>query len=153
MRSAYSDIRVGRCIVSVVVASLVFGACRGDAVTGYDTGCSDQPGCDTRSETLSPGALSALEDASTRLTGALSTSLASALSSRLDQLEAALKTRNLYAGRLALAATYDVLGHAERSTPEARPDLAAVRLALIPAARVLGVFSADAFPSVSQAAP
>lgn len=150
MRSVLTGNHAGRSIVCVIAVSLLLSACRADAVTGFDASCTDQPGCDTLSETLSPHVLSALDDAGTRLTSSLSTSLASALVDRLDQLEAALVKREMYAGRIALAATYDVLAHAERNVPDARPDIDAIRLALIPAARALGVFSADAFSVVSQ---
>ncbi len=108
-------------------------------MTGHAPGCTDEPGCDTTRDAVSPVVLAALEDAATRLTGSLSDATASAVVSRLDQLSLALAQRDMLSGRLALAAAYDALGYASRTTPDARADIDAIRLALLPAARALGV--------------
>jgi hypothetical protein len=146
MRSTPTGMRAGRIAVSVVAASLALASCRADGVTGQAASCTDQPGCDTTTQSVSPHVLAAIDDAGTRLTGALSHASASQLRNTLGQLELALTRNDLQAGRMALASTYDVIGFAERATPEARPDLGAIRLALIPAARALGVATSVALP-------
>lgn len=83
--------------------------------------------------------MQALDDASVRLTSALAAKGRISLEAALSKLESALVARDLSAGRLAMLGVLSVIGEMEIASPESRPDLTALRLGLVPAARTLGL--------------
>lgn len=139
MHSTFAGRRAGRFALASTATLMALAACRSDAVTGDLATCTDQPGCVTTVDVVSPPVVAALDDAGTRLVGSLDRSSASALTSRIARVQSALEKQDFTAGRIALASAYDMISQLERSTPEARPDLGAIRLALIPAASALGI--------------
>lgn len=125
--------------VSTLLLSVLFTACQSDQIAGTITECNGEPGCPTAASTVTPEVMQALDDASVRLTSALAAKGRISLEAALSKLESALVARDLSAGRLAMLGVLSVIGEMEIASPESRPDLTALRLGLVPAARTLGL--------------
>ena len=138
MRRPDNGARAGRLVPAVLTALLGLAACRADSATTYDSSCTDQPGCASAS-IVEPNVLQALSDAASRILPALAPGAAAELGAPLTRLQAALSRSDMPGGRLALVMTYDAIDRAERTSPVSRPDLAVIRLSLVPAARALGL--------------
>lgn len=138
---------VARLLAAAALGALTLGSCRADSLSAP---CTNEPGCQP-----APGAapavevLVALEDAELRLA-------TPALAAPLAQLRLTLAGGDAAAARQALLVVYARLADA---TAMDAADRAAVRLAVYPAARTLGVAepvvvsARGAEPAVAPGAP
>jgi hypothetical protein len=120
--------------------------CQSDSVTSSYTECAGQPGCQPVDAVVSPEVMQSIEDVGSRNVSVLLPAARLSIQTRLEQLRIALVQRNIDAGRVAFAAALSAIEQAERASRESAPDLGAIRLRLVPAARSLGlpVSSVDA---------
>ena len=139
--------RVGpRAVAAVAVAGVLLAGCRADSFTApHAVGCTGQPGCRTTpSAPVDPTVYASLYDATLRLVPAIGNASAQdALTSALRALSEALQDGRTGDARTALAAVYVQLAPFRTTEVDGTrvdpPDVAALRLALVPAANTLGV--------------
>jgi hypothetical protein len=134
---------------ATVLAALLGSACRSDSITtpidGEPVGCTDAPGCrPSEREAVSPLVFAAVADAIERLVPMLDASAGrTALVRGLAALQAELQANRSAPARARLAEVYVELDRM-RITVEGLgavdlPDVAAIRLAMVPVANALGV--------------
>lgn len=125
--------------VSTLLLSVLFTACQSDQIAGSFAECTGEPGCPTAAAAVTPEVMQALNDASVRLTSTLGATARTSLETALGKLETALDARDLNEGRVAMSGVLSIIGQLEVASPASRPDLTALRLGLVPAARSLGL--------------
>jgi hypothetical protein len=128
-----------RLIAATVTASVAFTACQSDSPTASYSECAGEPGCQPVSAAVAAEVLQSLDDAQSRVTAVLQPSARTAIDAQLTKIKAALQQRNIDAGREVFATAIAAIDQAERASPESTPDLTAIRLGLVPAARSLGL--------------
>jgi hypothetical protein len=146
MSRGFAGTRSIRLIAATMTASVAFTACQSDSPTASYAECAGQPGCQPVDAAVPVEVIQSLDDADSRITSVLIPSARASIEAQLAKLKVALVQRNLDAGRIAFAAAIDAIDRAERASRESAPDLGAIRLGLVPAARSLGlpVSSVDA---------
>jgi hypothetical protein len=144
--SAYRVARLRLGALASLAATLVLAGCRADSFSAPQSGpCTDQPGCVTGPSTpVSPVVLSSIDDARLRLVPQIGDAATQrTLTSALSALNAALADRRDADARIQLAYVYAEIAPFRSRTasgiPVDPPDVAALRLELIPAANTLGV--------------
>jgi len=155
-RASYADVlaRRGRSLAfraqltrCAFAALLLVSGCSSDSITSpaASTPCVGEQGCrPSTSEPLDPSVLGALDDARERLVPALDDAATrTSLDGVLLQLEQQLKASRTADARVRLALAYAQLDQARialpGNDPMDLPDIAAIRLALVPVANALGV--------------
>lgn len=136
-----------RPISLVAIAGALLTGCRADSFTApHADDCTGEPGCRTTpTAPVDPIVLVSLEDARLRLAPSIehTSSQQSALASSLNLLAQALENGNATDARLALADVYEQAARFRITRDDGvtidPPDVAALRLALVPAANALGV--------------
>jgi hypothetical protein len=131
--------RTARLVTLLFGSTLLLTACQTDGIAGTDPACSDLPGCAPIAATAAPEVLDALADVTARVVASLDQAARAPLDAPLARLQRAVVKRDIADGRFALAAANDVIAQLERADSEARPDLGAIRLSLVPAALSLGL--------------
>lgn len=132
---------------SLALGALLLVGCRSDSITTptQPTVCGDEIGCrSTQSDPVGPLVFAALDDARERLVPSLDDAAArETLASALSALRASLQANRSVEARTRLAMA---LVHLDRlrvvipgTSPLDLPDLAAIRLALVPVSNALGV--------------
>ena len=111
-------------------------ACRSDTTSVNASACETSD-CGFLETEAATNAVVALGDISARITPTLSAPVRAALDAPVARLFAAIAAQNVGGARLAMAQTYDAL--AANATQIDPADVSAIRLALAPAARVLGI--------------
>jgi hypothetical protein len=135
-----------RVIALIVMAGVLLAGCRTDSFTSPQAvDCTGQPGCPaTPSAAVDPTVYASLDDATLRLVPAIGNGATQrALTSALHALSQALKDGRTSDARAALADVYVQLAPLHVTQPDGTkvdlPDVAALRLELVPAANALGV--------------
>lgn len=134
-----------RSIAVLATAALLAAGCRGDSFTSPNVDCSGQAGCRTP-----PGAPAAAEvfvslnDAETRLVPTLGQPAAQhSIIAAIDALSRALQENRYADARASLAQVYELIAPFRTTQSDGTgvdtPDVAAIRLDLVPAANTLGV--------------
>lgn len=135
--------RSSRFVVASISAGIMFTAftaCHSDSVTAAPyTECLTEPGCQLQQAPVAAEVVQALDDASSRAVFVLPPAARKTIEANLTALASALSRRDIARGRVALAAAFDAIAQAERAHGDLLPDLGAIRLGLVPAARSLGV--------------
>lgn len=131
----------------LALASLLLVGCRSDSITTptQPTVCGDEIGCRaSQSDPVGPLVFAALDDARERLVPTLDDAAArETLASALSTLRASLQANRSVEARTRLAMAYVQLDRLRvvipGTAPLDLPDLAAIRLALVPVSNALGV--------------
>ena len=92
---------------------------------------------------VAPEVIQSLDDANSRVIAAIAPTARKSIEANMTKLHAALMDRDIVRGRDAFYAAIAAITAAERSDAESRPELGALRLGLVPAARSLGLPVSD----------
>ena len=136
---------VPRTLAAIAMAGLLLTACRADSFTSSQAAdCTGQPGCRATSSPVDPTVYSALNDARLRLAPAIGTATTqAAIEGALHEISIALENGRTSDARAALARVYVELEPYRITLSDGTkidpPDVAALRLGLVPAANTLGV--------------
>ena len=135
-----------RSIIAVAMTAALLAGCRGDSFTAPNAvDCTGEPGCRTSpSAQVDPVVYASLDDAAQRLAPLIGmTSTQQALAASLHAVSQALREGRTSDARASLARVYQLIApfRVTRSdgTKADLPDVAALRLDLVPAANTLGV--------------
>lgn len=136
-----------RTIAAIATAALVVAGCRSDSFTSPNAAdCTGQPGCHTPvGAQVAPEVFVSLTDAASRLVPSLNASPAQRQSivGAINALSRALEQNRYADARASLAQVYELIApfrtRQTDGTEVDTPDVAAIRLDLVPAANTLGV--------------
>lgn len=131
--------RAARSFAAALCVSGLMAACQNDQISGVPIGCAAIAGCEPISPVAAPEALAALKDISSRIVGTLNASSRASLATPLARFERGVITRDVADGEAALQSIYTIIALGERTHAEDLPDLSALRLALVPSVRSLGL--------------
>ena len=134
-------------LVSVAFTTLVMAACRADSLTTplQSTDCGDEPGCrPSQNVPVDPAVIAAVDDARERLAPTLDDAGARVtLTGALQALQQKLEANRSAEARVRLSMVFVELDRLRVTFPGEAPvdlpDMAAIRLAMVPVANALGV--------------
>jgi hypothetical protein len=137
----------GRTIAAIAAAALVVAGCRGDSFTSPNVAdCTGQAGCHTPvGAQAAPEVFASLTDAASRLVPSLGApaSQQQPIVGAINALARALQQNRYADARASLAQVYELIApfriRQSDGTEVDTPDVAAIRLDLVPAANTLGV--------------
>lgn len=135
-----------RTIAVLMMATVSLAACRADSFSApASVDCTGEPGCrPTTSAPIDQSVYASLDDASARLVSGIGDAATQrALTDLLHELTQALREGRTSDARAQLAQVYARLTPLRVALPDGTqidpPDVAALRLGLVPAANALGV--------------
>lgn len=138
--------RTARTISAIGVATLLAVGCRSDSFTSPNAAdCTGQPGCHTaQGAAAAPEVFISLNDAATRLVPSLGApSAQQSIIGALNDVSRALEENRYADARASMAQVYELIApfrtKNSNGTEVDPPDVAAIRLDLVPAANTLGI--------------
>lgn len=133
-------------ITAIGIAALLAVGCRSDSFTSPNAAdCTGQPGCHTpQGAAAAPEVFISLNDAATRLVPSLGApSAQQAIIGALNAVSRALEENRYADARASLAQVYELIAPFRTKNSDGTavdtPDVAAIRLDLVPAANTLGI--------------